>query len=129
MKRSALVGAVLFLVSLMLPSALRADVDIPLGYVTSVSFYWEADYDDTFTIINTDTNQVVATVTFLNNNFYNNTVYDSDDFYCAGVSVNSYCATPYGYSGNADITGLPPGNYALRSSVAQYDPYEYVYVY
>src|ERR1051326_1892592 len=105
-KKSILVGAGLFLVSLVLPSVLHADVDIPLGYITSVSFYWEADYDDTFIIVNTDTNQIVASVTFLNNNFYNNTVYDSDDYYCAGVSVDSYCATPYGYSGNADITGL-----------------------
>jgi hypothetical protein len=128
MKKSKLVASVLFLVSLVLPSVVHADVNIPLGYVTSVSFYWEADYDDVFTIVNTDTNQIVADVMFLNNNYYNNMVYDSDDYYCAGVSVDSYCAQPYGYSGNAVVTGLPAGNYALKSHVSQSDPYEYVSV-
>jgi len=131
MKTSKVLGLLLFLVALGPTPFLRADVTI---YASSggydMTLYWEADYDDNFLIYNADTNQLVASVTFYNNNGYGNAVSDSDDYYYPGVSISSYCdPSPGAVSGSATISGLPPGNYKVVSHESISDPYEYVTFY
>lgn len=122
----------LALIALSISSLMRADQYVDVGTRDELSFSFQALYDDDFQIINVDTNQTVASVTFLNNQgYYSNQVYDSDDYYCSGVSVDSYCnPDPWAFDGSAYVTGLPYAHYAIVSHESQSgDAYENIWGY